>query len=699
MLSKYSTIENEQTDNEYPLHIACSEGAHEVVRLLLKKGAAIDLLNNNNKNCLDIAINKGHRDVIKVLLDNPNWKSLIRSSNKETASEGSRNSIRINNIAKSISKTSMASRKNLKLQLEEPEIENPQMFGLFENKMWDILEIILDKTLSEHSSENKVDFSILDMKVKNMSKHSLALIARSGQENLVKHEATLLLLKLKWRFLPRSAYYFNLFIYVLFLIFVSIFSINMVNHWKNFSNNVYLNDAIYNRSNESYDNVTNYSNSSFYPIYKNFTENTNRTVYSLRDDHFITYYLLMSFVTINLLKEFMQLLLLNGITYVLSLKNWIELLTYVGVFVSLTTTDLDTQATYGSLSILAAYFVLPLKMLKIRYIGLYVVAFTRTLKNTAKFFPIFVMMLSGFFLAFKIRANFGIRLFSVTSELQLMRTITLVLGETNSDYMGLDSWTNFFIYFLFIGLMSVIILNLLVGIAVSDINQVLNEADIRQITLRIMFVLQIQKSTNIFREKLPFMKTFLNMTYNVYSLNSENNFVSQLKSTKKRVYSLLKKDQDIILVDPQKRLEEILTQVCLNSEKNKDKLAKQLSVQFTKLEGRLSNSERGMEDKLIDLSSLLTNSFDSFKDKMLAEQLNFDKRLKSMELALNSGLATISNDSTYMVHRNKQLIDDRISEIQMKSKEVTEKESMMLQKSLNQIQNDIFLIKQKFSSN
>ena len=280
-----------------------------------------------------------------------------------------------------------------------------------------------------------------------------------------------------------------------------------------------------------------------------------------------------------------------------------------------------------------------------------------------------------------------------------MRTITLVLGETNSDYMGLDSWTNFFIYFLFIGLMSVIILNLLVGIAVSDINQVLNEADIRQITLRIMFVLQIQKSTNIFREKLPFMKTFLNMTYNVYSLNSENNFVSQLKSTKKRVYSLLKKDQDIILVDPQKRLEEILTQVCLNSEKNKDKLAKQLSVQFTKLEGRLSNSERGMEDKLIDLSSLLTNSFDSFKDKMLAEQLNFDKRLKSMELALNSGLATISNDSTYMVHRNKQLIDDRISEIQMKSKEVTEKESMMLQKSLNQIQNDIFLIKQKFSSN
>lgn len=659
------------------MHIACSEGAHEVVKLLLDKGASIELLNSNNKNCLDIAISKGHRDVIKVLLDNPNWKKLIRATNVENDSK--------------VLKTKISKSKSLHFD-DEPEIENPQLVGLFENKMWDMLEIILDKTLDQSDSENKVDFSILDMKVKNMSKHSLTLIARSGQENLVKHEATLLLLKLKWRFLPRFAYYFNIFIYVLFLLFVSIFSINMVDHYKDSTQ--FVNDNATSYTSSYNDNYTNDSNSS---IDDNFIGDYSQRAYSLKDQHLILYYFLMFFVIINLMKEFLQFALLNSFNYMLSVKNWLELMTYVGVFISLTAEDLDTQATYGSVSILAAYFVLPLKMQKIRVIGLYVVAFTRTLKNTLKFFPIFLIMLLGFFLSFKIRANFGIELFKGNSELQFMKTITLVLGESNSDDMGLHSYTNYFIYFMFIGLMSVIILNLLVGIAVSDINQVLSEADIRQINMRIMFVLQIQKSTNIFRERLPFARKFLNMSYSVYDLKEESNAVCQLKATKQRVYSWFKKDQDIILVDPQKRLEEILTQLCASGEKSKGKYESQLSVQFERLDRRLQDSERGLEDKLIDLSRLLATGFDSFKDKMAAEQQSFEKRLNSIEVCLNGGLASISNDSSYMNHRNKQSIDEKLVEIQAANEERAEKESLLLQRSLNKIHNDILGIKAKLS--
>ncbi len=66
LISCYLVFDNDHVNNDYPLHVACNEGAHEVVKLLLEKGALIDKVNNENKNCLDIAIAKKHREVIKV---------------------------------------------------------------------------------------------------------------------------------------------------------------------------------------------------------------------------------------------------------------------------------------------------------------------------------------------------------------------------------------------------------------------------------------------------------------------------------------------------------------------------------------------------------------------------------------------------------------------------------------------------------
>jgi ankyrin repeat protein len=74
-------------DDDCPLHTACFEGAHEVVRVLLKKGALIDKLNHENRNCLDVAIGRGHREVVRVLLTDPNWAKLIRLNNVYNESE------------------------------------------------------------------------------------------------------------------------------------------------------------------------------------------------------------------------------------------------------------------------------------------------------------------------------------------------------------------------------------------------------------------------------------------------------------------------------------------------------------------------------------------------------------------------------------------------------------------------------------
>lgn len=64
------------------LHLAAQEGAHEVVELLLEKGAPINSLNDNKENALDIAIVNEQPLVIKVLLENPEWQSLIDHSRR-----------------------------------------------------------------------------------------------------------------------------------------------------------------------------------------------------------------------------------------------------------------------------------------------------------------------------------------------------------------------------------------------------------------------------------------------------------------------------------------------------------------------------------------------------------------------------------------------------------------------------------------
>ena len=42
------------------MHLATDEGAHEIVKLLLSRGALIDSLNENKQNCLDVAIDRGY---------------------------------------------------------------------------------------------------------------------------------------------------------------------------------------------------------------------------------------------------------------------------------------------------------------------------------------------------------------------------------------------------------------------------------------------------------------------------------------------------------------------------------------------------------------------------------------------------------------------------------------------------------------
>lgn len=416
------------------------------------------MLNKENMNCLDVAIKYEQREVIKVLLDSEYWYKLIRTHNLTTFDyDDYDDNFKIVTI--------------IPLPLSPLPQSQPQtstLNALYKKQFWDIIKLILDKC---KINEKETNFSIIDPPTnKSISKHSLMLIARSGQESLIKHEVTNLLVKLKWRLVPRFAFYFNLFIYLLYLFLFTWYIIDL--------------------STIETDNTTN-NNSTFIGLYKsrgsktnqNNIKNKDKRLNSNKSDNFYSdmkeslYYhinksdktsndLLIFLTMFQLLKEILIIIYLDGTSYFLSLQNLTEMSTYIMSLISLLSIYYYTQSNFGSIAILFSYILLPIFLQKFKSIGVYVITLKRTIFNTTKLFPVFLILFMGFVLSFKVRESFGVD-YSDSSDsfsYSMIRTVTMVIGELDSSKMGLDdddSLPNLIIYFLFIGLMCTIVLNLL----------------------------------------------------------------------------------------------------------------------------------------------------------------------------------------------------------------------------------------------
>ncbi len=318
------------------------------------------------------------------------------------------------------------------LKREKKLVENPQLYAIFQKKSWDCFKLILDKCITKE----EIDFSKIDPSFKSVSHHPLMLIALSGQESLLKHEVTRVLLDKKWRLIPRFLYYFNLLFYMTFLSLLSVYSMELANYGK--------------VNNNTNDQLTHTPNHFKYKL-------------SFDEDLRIVTLLLFIILLLNLIKE-VVFLFYDGLSYLTKTQNLVEVITYSMSMISLLSDDVRVKSDYGSLAIVFAFILFPLYMQKLKLIGIYVVAFLRTLTNSAKFFPVFLIIYIGFIFGFKMRSNFGVTYFNSTS-FSLIRTITMTVGEFDSNKMGLyeDSIPNFIIYVLFITLMCIILINLFVG--------------------------------------------------------------------------------------------------------------------------------------------------------------------------------------------------------------------------------------------
>ncbi len=316
---------------------------------------------------MDIAIAGGHTEVVKVLLNDKNWHKLIRSSNLDDDSYYLDELNELNVVAHSstnlasypISRDNSYIKEPHKVPTRQKLIENPQMTAMFENKMWDGFRIILDKCVL---SETEFDFTKMDINVFSVEKHPLMFIARSGQEALLKHKTVNVLLRLKWKLLPRFAFYFNILFYLIFLLLLSIYSMELADYGSEW--------------NET-DSVIRSGNVTLY-----LPEDVDFFDLPYSTDNWLPLFLLILIICLNITKELFQFMVIEGFAYFVSMQNIIELVTYILVLMSILSDHYSEKCSYGSVAVLFAFLVFPLYIQKVKIFGVYVVAFCRTLKNS-----------------------------------------------------------------------------------------------------------------------------------------------------------------------------------------------------------------------------------------------------------------------------------------------------------------------------
>ncbi|XP_052238604.1 transient receptor potential cation channel subfamily A member 1 homolog [Dreissena polymorpha] len=178
----------------------------------------------------------------------------------------------------------------------------------------------------------------------------------------------------------------------------------------------------------------------------------------------------------------------------------------------------DWQWNLGAIAIVTAWLGLVMFIQKFAYIGIYVVMFTSILQTFFRFFIVFLLFIIAFGLGFY--ALIQNQTPYHTSYHAIIRTMVMMIGEMDyNDIFHSDDkvhyWITYVLICIFLIVMSIIIMNLLVGLAVDDIKGVQEQASLKRLAMKTDLVLDVE------RLSLPFTSRWWRRELTMYSSNME----------------------------------------------------------------------------------------------------------------------------------------------------------------------------------
>ncbi|XP_064648007.1 transient receptor potential cation channel subfamily A member 1 homolog isoform X2 [Lineus longissimus] len=490
-----------------PLHLASEKGHEPCVELLLEWNANVGLRDSDGMNCLDLAIDNNNKNVALAIINSQNWVDAMRNETLDPVTN-----FRDTPMRKLIRKMPEVAEQvfNRCCTPNHRNPENPKYQVIFDYEFLDDMYSCWKEIPDAASEADSVDEGAYneDYQLKPDStpytqdtttmktNHPLKIMVTSKRKDLLAHPLVTALLRHKWNSYGRYFYYINLCFYLIFLTFLTMYIVLMVEiaPYK-FANNPDIDK--YNGT--QCERVQQYRAAEGNPL--------KPMAYAE-----VCKYFIIIFTVLQILRELFQFFQAR-LNY-LGWENTIEWLTHMTALLLVidfegcqreTGLRLAWQWQLGAIAVFWAWIDLVLFIRKVPTFGIYVVMFTDVLRTFTRFFPVFFLFIVAFALSFyTLLANqVPFRGFIPS----LIKTSVMMTGDVAYDNIfndmhaspvidpSIQTWyevatTIQFVIFLFV--MVILIMNLLVGLAVDDIKGVQEQAVLQRLAMQVELALDVE---------------------------------------------------------------------------------------------------------------------------------------------------------------------------------------------------------------
>ncbi|XP_065563359.1 transient receptor potential channel pyrexia-like isoform X2 [Artemia franciscana] len=487
--------------NQTPLHMAALAQACEVVSLLVKGGAKVDAEDMDRKTPLHNAIVKTVRctETVQNLLllgANVNHQDKFGYSPLHLAAlneDSALVSLLIHRGADITVKT-----KGGATALSVISRRTPDCITHLSQRLDEAVSLV-DHDSHELDSELKVDLRFLVPRQKAGESQFFMALIQSGQRTLLQHPVCRAFLYLKW-FRIRKLFFISLLFYALFVLFLSLFIV------ETFVLNPYIQNGycdpfapkkcnlpvVGKKFEKHYPHIFCTNGTCPFRARKldpcNSTSTFTNTPIALE----VVWWFLLFLTIIFFIKELFQLFQ-NPKDYIRNWENWIQILvitfTACSAYGHKTFLPCPEKWQYHTAGLVMVLSWTQMMIVVGRFpsCGLYVQMFHTVAGNVLRFILVYLCMVVGFSLGMAI-------LFPGTPSLNripgsLLTTLVMMLGEIDVDILFEEheskntfyKGTGHLVFFAFVILIVIVLMNLLVGLAVSDIQGIQRSAGLSRL--------------------------------------------------------------------------------------------------------------------------------------------------------------------------------------------------------------------------